>query len=181
MNENQFWVDVDAVANLPLDERIQVLRVRARSLSLADLTSWDEIATSLRLRAHTAELWGAAYLVDSCGDDAFDYFKCWLILQGRSVYERVVEDPDSLAACDLSSGCAAEAFAYIASEEYTRRTGRDMPPGRGVRRPDISLWDFDNATEMRNRYPRLWRLLAPLERVGRGSAGRDAPPRGGQA
>jgi hypothetical protein len=43
--------------------------------------------------------WGAAYLANGgCSDDGFDYFRGWLIGQGRKVYETVLADPDSLAA-----------------------------------------------------------------------------------
>ncbi|WP_449342020.1 DUF4240 domain-containing protein [Streptomyces aurantiogriseus] len=51
--------------------------------------SWSWTSPSLRGRydrAYTWDLWGAAWvLLDGASDDAFDFFRCWLIGQGREV------------------------------------------------------------------------------------------------
>lgn len=48
--------------------------------------------------SHRNQLWAAGYLInDGCSDDGFEYFRAWLIAQGREVFERVVADPDALA------------------------------------------------------------------------------------
>src|SRR5262249_4867117 len=85
-------------------------------------------------------LWAAAYLVNGgCSDDGFEYFRGWLIMQGRAVYERVVADPDALA--DLAvirakapSGWPVECeeTLYIAARAYRAATGGGVPV-RGVR------------------------------------------------
>jgi hypothetical protein len=62
--------------------------------------------------SYHVDLSGAAYLINGrCSDDGVEYFRGWLIAQGRATYERVVADPDALA--DLrdirvaaASGCA---------------------------------------------------------------------------
>src|SRR3712207_8125782 len=36
-------------------------------------------------------------LLDGASDDAFDFFRCWLIGQGREVFEGALHDPDALA------------------------------------------------------------------------------------
>ena len=44
------------------------------------------------------DLWSAAYLANGgCSGDGFDYFRGWLIGQGRTAYETVLADPDALA------------------------------------------------------------------------------------
>ncbi|GAA1797489.1 hypothetical protein GCM10009682_18900 [Luedemannella flava] len=54
---------------------------------------WD-----LRARSYRWELWQAAYLINGgCSDDGFEYFRGWLLTQGRETFERAVADPDTLA------------------------------------------------------------------------------------
>jgi hypothetical protein len=44
------------------------------------------------------DLWGAAYLINGgCSDDGFDYFRGWLLSQGRAIWQATLADPDSLA------------------------------------------------------------------------------------
>jgi Protein of unknown function (DUF4240) len=42
-------------------------------------------------RSYSWDLWGAAYiLLGGCGDDMFDYFRAWLVSQGRAVFEAAI-------------------------------------------------------------------------------------------
>ncbi|MGG3564418.1 DUF4240 domain-containing protein [Neobacillus rhizosphaerae] len=48
--------------------------------------------------SYQSRLWAAAYiLMGGCSDDAFDYFRGWLIAQGEAVYQKVTENPEYLA------------------------------------------------------------------------------------
>ncbi len=55
--------------------------------------------------AYDARLWLAAdVILGGCSDDSFDYFRGWLISQGRKVYEAALADPDSLADVECLGG-----------------------------------------------------------------------------
>jgi Protein of unknown function (DUF4240) len=48
--------------------------------------------------SYLANLWGTAFLMNGgASDDGFDYFRGWLISQGRKVFEAALENPDSLS------------------------------------------------------------------------------------
>jgi hypothetical protein len=48
--------------------------------------------------SYQSRLWGAAFvLMGGCSDDAFDYFRGWLIGQGEEVFNKVLKDPQYLA------------------------------------------------------------------------------------
>ncbi|WP_232836398.1 DUF4240 domain-containing protein [Lentzea terrae] len=48
--------------------------------------------------SYLRDLWAAAYLIlHGRSDDSFDYFRAYLLTQGRHVFESAVSDPDSLA------------------------------------------------------------------------------------
>src|SRR5689334_11637866 len=68
------------------------------SLPLAEVLSFDGHVDALHNASYSWRLWGAAYLINGgCSDDAFEYFRAWLISRGRDVYEAAIDDPNSLA------------------------------------------------------------------------------------
>lgn len=107
MNKQQFWQLVAAARNQALDpnesetvarEATALLATRpAEEIVAAQQALWDLMADSYANR-----LWAAAYVINGgCSDDAFDYFRGWLIAQGREVFEYIVADPDALADWDF--------------------------------------------------------------------------------
>jgi hypothetical protein len=128
---------------------------------------WDLMAESYR-----APLWAAAYTINGgCSDDGFDYFRGWLILQGREVFERAVAEPDALAEVPAVRE-AAEEWTEIECEDalgiawnaYRTATGEELPQGGfTIRYPELDpSWDFDfdDREEMERRLPRLASLYA---------------------
>lgn len=81
-------------------------------------------------RANRWDLWGAAYVMcGGCGDDSFEYFRAWLLGQGRQAFDRAIEDPETLA--DLSVRdpefeCEFESLIYVAADVYEQKTGSDL-------------------------------------------------------
>jgi Protein of unknown function (DUF4240) len=80
--------------------------VAARAASLlsarpsGEIVSADEVLRGLMADSYRRPLWAATYLVNGgCSDDGFEYFRGWLIMQGREVYERVVADPHPCRPC----------------------------------------------------------------------------------
>ncbi|WP_326674389.1 DUF4240 domain-containing protein [Streptomyces sp. NBC_01257] len=127
---------------------------------------WDLMAAS-----HQAPLWAAAYLINGgCSDDGFDYFRGWLIAQGRTVFEQVTADVDCLA--DLPAVQAAEAEGIdldgeqtlsIAWDAYEIATGTELPSDAfTINYPDLDpAWDFDfdDHSEVAARLPRIAALF----------------------
>ncbi|MCF3135721.1 DUF4240 domain-containing protein [Streptomyces olivochromogenes] len=109
---------------------------------------WDLMAAS-----YQAPLWAAAYLVNGgCSDDGFDYFRGWLITQGRTVFERVVADADQLAELPVVRAAAAELLELeceetlgIAWNAYRTATGTELPGDSfTINYPALDpAWNFD--------------------------------------
>lgn len=60
--------------------------------------------------SYRQDLWAAIYIYrGGCGDDSFDYFRFWLITQGRDVFYNALNNADSL--CDV--------FANVRDEDPT--------------------------------------------------------------
>jgi hypothetical protein len=147
-------------------------------LPASQILAFDRIAEELWAESSRWDLWGAAYLLNGgCSADGFDYFRGWLLGQGRATWETAVEDPDSLASqwqvralpsrARWDGPLWCEALVYVAYDAYQAVTGEQPPvaaPGAagGVRRPPTPVgqaWDFEDPAELRRRLPRLWALL----------------------
>jgi hypothetical protein len=168
MDRQEFWNivetararasgDMDAVA----DHAVSILAALPRAeIVEAAQPLWDLMADS-----YQDELWAAAYLINGgASDDGFEYFRGWLIAQGREVFERVVADPDALADLPAVRAAAAEELDLeceevisIARNAHLKATGEELPAGAfTIRYPAIDAdWDFEDNAEMRAHLPRL--------------------------
>ncbi|MFE6132232.1 DUF4240 domain-containing protein [Streptomyces sp. NPDC056437] len=109
---------------------------------------WDVMAASYK-----APLWAAAYLINGgCSDDGFEYFRGWLITQGRTTFEQVVDDADRLAdlpavraAASVGMDLEGERTLSMAWDAYEKATGTQLPGGSfSINYPQLDpAWDVD--------------------------------------
>jgi hypothetical protein len=172
MDTDTFWKLIDtARAEVPDPADGSAVAVRAAALlgerPVAEIVAaqqalWDRLAESYR-----SPLWAAAYTLNGgCSDDGFDYFRGWLVTQGRTAFERAVADPDSLAGLPAVRAAAAqrmelecEATLAIAWNAHLAATGSHLPPGScTIRYPALDqdwAFDFEDTAEVARRLPRL--------------------------
>jgi len=89
-----------------------------------------------------------------CSDDGFEYFRCWLIAQGKAVFEAALKDPDSLSELDIEDDPEEEELLYLAPEIYEEKTGEEMPStgSPDPSEPTGDAWDEDSVEEL---FPKL--------------------------
>ncbi|MEV0567096.1 DUF4240 domain-containing protein [Dactylosporangium sp. NPDC050588] len=142
-----------------------------RSWPAADIAAFEQPFDELVAVSYRAGLWAAAYVINGgASDDGFEYFRGWLIAQGRETFERALADPDSLAthpavvaAAAECDGLECEDVLAVVWQAYRDRTGGEELPARAftIRYPDLDPdweFDFDDEAEMRRRLPRLMAL-----------------------
>ncbi|GAA1564411.1 hypothetical protein GCM10009827_102500 [Dactylosporangium maewongense] len=135
------------------------------------IAAFDRPFDELVAVSYRAGLWAAAYVINGgASDDGFEYFRGWLITQGRETFERALADPDSLATHPAVVAAAAECddlecedVLAVVWQAYRDQTGGDELPARDftIRYPDLDPdweFDFDDEAEMRRRLPRLMAL-----------------------
>lgn len=65
---------------------------------LEEVLDFEFLFQKLMNTSYTSRLWGAAFvLMGGCSDDAFDYFRGWLIGQGEEIFYKVMKEPEFLA------------------------------------------------------------------------------------
>jgi hypothetical protein len=108
--------------------------------------------------SYQSRLWGAAYvLMGGCSDDAFDYFRGWLIGQGEEIYNKVMHNPEYLAEYIGDENLDEEGFPQneelltVGSDAYTLiKTG-------------VTDWDDDIYDELLEEIEK--KGLKPLEEI----------------
>lgn len=167
MDRDAFWALIDRTrvgAELDPDAHEEAIRAALATVSAAELVDFERHANKLLARSYSMALWGAAYLINGgCSDDGFDYFRGWLIAQGRQVYDAALTDPDSLAdAPGLGDGdVELEGMWYVARQAYEELTGSEMPdldPAATEDSEDEADFegDFDDDDVMAAQYPKLY-------------------------
>ncbi|WP_369242932.1 DUF4240 domain-containing protein [Streptomyces sp. R21] len=167
MDETEFWELVDTTregAEGDPEEHADLLIERLTRLDPDSVLDFARHFESRYNRAYRWDLWGAAWvLLDGASDDAFDFFRCWLIGQGREVFEGALHDPDSLADLlddfDEDLDGDGEELGYAADEAYEQLTGV-VAPDLGIPpaapEPEGTPVDFENESALMERYPKLW-------------------------
>ncbi len=106
------------------------------------------------------DLWGAAFVINGgCSDDGFDYFRGWLMLQGRDVWEAALRDPESLADVSFDGDAGCEDVLYAAGKAYEQVARGSLPPSRDdhPKQPLGTAWQ---ETDLEALHPKLWRRFA---------------------
>ena len=172
VDAEQFWRLIeDARRQVP--DATDGEAVAARAIALLSAYPRDEIVAAgpvlrqLLAESYRSPLWAAAYMLNGgCSNDGFDYFRGWLLVQGREVFEQIVADPDALADLPViraerpgAARLECEDALYIASLAHRKATGEDYPDCVfTIRYPELDpAWDFDfgDRSEMKWRLPRL--------------------------
>ncbi|MFJ7148084.1 DUF4240 domain-containing protein [Streptomyces sp. NPDC100445] len=167
MDETEFWELIDATreaAGGDPEEQADLLLDRLLRLEPDLVLDFARHFEARYNRAYRWDLWGAAWvLLDGCSDDAFDFFRCWLIGQGREVFEGALHDPDALAGLlgefDERIDGDGEELGYAADEAYEQLTGT-VAPDLGIApapaEPEGTPVDLEDERVLAQRYPRLW-------------------------
>lgn len=101
------------------------------ALSPEEIVAFDAVLRSIHQRSDHWDLWSVAYIIinGGCSDDAFEYFRRWLLAREREVFERTVRDPGGLAEsipADNDYEPDFEAFFYITDDVYEAKKGNRL-------------------------------------------------------
>jgi TPR repeat protein len=194
MNKNDFWSLIDkskSDSKGDLSRQVELLTRRLQERSEEEILEFDHWLHEQMRRSYTRELWAAAYIINGgCSDDGFDYFRAWLIAQGRDVFQNALHDPESLvdvAEADME----LELFLYAGIKAYEAKTNSKFPyPSRPAAELSGAEWEEDEE-HLKSKYPKLfarfWETdapqkrtapasgLAPIKHLLEGLAARDKP------
>lgn len=136
MDKPEFWRLIEEAKREgrgDCTEQARSLQTFLSGLPPEEIAAFDCIFNDYRASAYRWDLWGAAVVINGgASDDGFEYFRWWLIGQGRAVFEGALAEPDNLADLlgeDIDWGDAqleCEDVAYAAMQAYEEKTGREL-------------------------------------------------------
>ncbi|MFI9234810.1 DUF4240 domain-containing protein [Streptomyces cinnamoneus] len=167
MDETEFWELIDSAretAEGDPEDQADALVEKLMQLDPDAVLDFARHFEARYNRAYLWDLWGAAaVLLDGASDDVFDYFRCWLIGQGREVFEGAVHEPDTLADLlddfDPEVDGDGEDLGYAADEAYEQLTGAETPDLGLPPQPSEPLgapFGLESEEALAERFPRLW-------------------------
>ena len=164
MNRKTFWELMDSTRpkNGDVEKHLAQLRKALSRLDAGDLLDFEKITAELFHESYDARLWDVVSILcgGGCGDDSFDYFRGWLIMQGKEKFDRVLKQPERIpewfpsGQIDFADGFGSLAVRAF-EENYPDRdfyAEYDGPEGPGELKGE--LWRTEE--ELQSRYPELW-------------------------
>ena len=140
MPEAKFWeiMHLSKVASKGNYElQCHLLRENLETLPSAEIISFQRTFVSLMANSYSYKLWEAAYALNGgCSDDCFEYFRSWLIAQGRNKFYWTIKYPRMLFLIGVKELIENyEGIAYVASEAYKNKTGNELEYPADIKYP----------------------------------------------
>ncbi len=164
LREDMFWemIEQSLTHSTDMDEQEEFLKTELAKLEPNDMVGFKLRVTDLAHKIHTSHMWCAGYLMNGgCSDDAFDYFKNWVVSRGKNVYYKAKEDPDTLVEFltdDEEDYYEFETLDYVACDIFEEKTGDNIYDYLPIRRlPDFEFdWEEDDLDSMKAICPMIF-------------------------
>ncbi len=173
LDEDKFWDIIHESIEKSTNQKQQknYLKRLLFKLSAIELIGFRLRTDKFLFDSYTSEIWCAGYLMNGgCGDDGFEYFRCWLISRGKKTYYETLRNPDYLVK-ELIEGeieYEFESFWYVANDVFEDRTQKNLYDYRDLDKfktveanyivPEFT-WEEDDNDSMRKICPQLFERL----------------------
>ena len=159
MERISFWKLIDE-ARAEVDDIFEVAPALTDLLLTAEpeeIISFAQHIKDVLAELYRWDLWAVAYIVNGgSSDDGFEYFRGWLIAQGRERCQAAMENPASIGNWAEPDENECEEILYAAQAAYEGRTGNNFPYD-AINAPQLSEpagepWEEDQLEAL---YPEL--------------------------
>ncbi|QEC67010.1 DUF4240 domain-containing protein [Panacibacter ginsenosidivorans] len=132
MLEENFWNIIhsagrEAKGNYQL--QCNLLTEKLELLSTEEIIKFNRLFSLLMAKSFSYKIWEAAYALNGgCSDDAFEYFRSWLIAQGRNKFYWTLRYPRLLFLFGVKEMIVNyEGIDYCSRDAFENKTGNDIP------------------------------------------------------
>ncbi|PJI86048.1 uncharacterized protein DUF4240 [Yoonia maricola] len=136
MSEELFWEIIARAQRESESETALKIEDHLVTYSGKAIRDAGKMLQSCLAAAHREDIWALAYLVcDGCSDDAFEDFRCWMVLRGQAMFEDIIKAPDLFdpKRADGASFAAAGSVMSAFENAYLSRTGKPLILPKGKR------------------------------------------------
>jgi hypothetical protein len=135
MNSDLFWELIERAkqeANGSTEKQTAILTDILVGFELKDIIEFYALYVQKQDEAYQQLLWDACEFITCVGGEQnFLNFRAWLISQGKDVFTKALDNPDSLHEildAESREDASYELFSYIAAEAYEVKTGGEEGP-----------------------------------------------------
>jgi len=160
IDENLFWLLIDEARKTSTDQFnfLDNLKSTLERFNPKELRNFDKLLKTKANELNTWEHWALAYIVRrGCGDDAFDYFKVWVVSKGQKAFNSIKNIEENELASIFNEDPQLEEFCYLAEQVYEDKTSDLMQPVK-VKSSKLTgtKWDEDKLPSI---FPTLCKLF----------------------
>lgn len=158
ISEKLFWALIETAKNhseKPTDRSYELGKLLLPFLPV-EVARFEKFLYQQMSKSYTWDLWAAAYIAfGGCSDDGFEYFRAWLISEGREHFEAVLSDVDNIVKLELVPDQLEEILS-TANNIYKKKTGKRFDVAYNLAdKPAGEEWK-ESEKELKKRYPILW-------------------------
>ena len=130
INTDQFWQIIDNAVKLSNDDDLlkeEIITKELTKLSLSEITEFEFAFRKCVIDADHFKVMAAMKIIEGgVTDDSYLYFRCWLIGQGKTIFEETLKDPDYLTSFVKDDKLHEfENLMYVATKAYEAKTGKE--------------------------------------------------------
>ena len=158
MNETRFWgLIMEARTGTKNNYKAQISNLKRLLFTLEpyEIEQFDNRFMAMMDVAYDTRLWAAASVINGgCSEDCFDFFRQYLIAQGKEKFYATLNDPESCSTWIKSETQEDwDGLLYVASQIYRMKTAKEIPASY---QPEFELKGepFDESSAMKQ-YPKL--------------------------
>lgn len=131
LDEDLYWsiIDKSLKQTNNQDDQEQLLISEIGKLTPKQMIGFRLRTDKLLYDTYNSEMWCAAYIMNGgCSDDAFEYFRNWVISRGKETYYNSKQNPDYLIneVVEGATYYEFEVFWYVALQAFNQKTGKDL-------------------------------------------------------
>ena len=157
IDENCFWELIETAKqnSQSIPEQMDLLLMALETFKAAEIKKFRLILEAKMDALLHWDVWALAYLaMGGCSDDAFEYFRSWLILQGRHVVATAMDDVQKLE--QIPDGpLGVEGLLSIPELAYENRSGKPLRLAK--RKPAQVKGRQWEESDLQSRYPILYK------------------------
>ncbi len=161
MDEDVFWdlIQQSDHENQSSGEFLDVLQNKLEAMSATEIKKFKKYLLEKMDELYHWDIWALAYIVrGGCGDDAFDYFRAWVVSKGKENFEIVKNlQREKLQELFSSEDPQFESFMYVANDAYENKQSEMMSEPR-VKSQKIQGKEW-NEEEICLKYPKICEMF----------------------
>ncbi len=166
MNSDMFWELIEKAkqeANGSNEKQTAILTDILSGFELKDIIEFRALYGQKQNEAYHELLWYACeFITCGGGEQNFLNFRAWLISQGKDVFTKALDNPDSLHEildAENREDTSYELFSYIAAEAYEAKTGEIGAPFGGPYAGTPHGKGLDATQTIQEAFPNLYSKL----------------------